>query len=99
MPEQWLAPFADLYSVMNTVPRGELKVEDTVVTPRMIREGETFLLANGSRRLIACARHAASGTLVGFTELIWNPRRATIVWQQNTGVRRGAPQQGARPLA
>jgi GNAT superfamily N-acetyltransferase len=86
VPEQWLAPFADLYSVMNTVPRGELKVEDTVVTPRMIREGETFLFANASRRVIACARHTASGALVGFTELIWNPKRATIVWQQNTGV-------------
>jgi mycothiol synthase len=86
VPEQWLAPFAGLYSVMNTIPRGELKVEDTVVTPRMIREGETFLFANGSRRLIACARHAASGALVGFTELAWNPKRATIVWQQNTGV-------------
>lgn len=86
VPEQWLAAFADLYSVMNTIPRGELKVEDTVVTPRMIREGEAFLFANASRRLIACVRHAASGTLVGFTELMWNPKRATIVWQQNTGV-------------
>jgi GNAT superfamily N-acetyltransferase len=86
VPEQWLAPFADLYSVMNTIPRGELELEDTVVTPRMIREGETFLFANGSRRLTACARHVASGALVGFTELIWNPKRATIVWQQNTGV-------------
>jgi mycothiol synthase len=86
VPEQWLVPFADLYSVMNGAPRGELKVEDTVVTPRMIREGETWLFANGSRRLIACARHAASGALVGFTELMWNPKRATIVWQQNTGV-------------
>ena len=86
VPEQWLGPFADLYGVMNAVPRGELKIEDTVVTPRMIREGETHLFANGSRRVIACARHAPSGVLVGFTELFWNPKRATIVWQQNTGV-------------
>jgi mycothiol synthase len=86
VPERWLVPFADLYSVMNAAPRGELEIEDTVVTPRMIREGETYLFANGSRRLIACARHAASGVLVGFTELFWNPKRATLVWQQNTGV-------------
>jgi len=71
---------------MNAVPRGELKIEDTVVTPTMIREGEAHLFANGSRRVVACARHAASGALVGFTELFWNPKRATIVWQQNTGV-------------
>jgi GNAT superfamily N-acetyltransferase len=86
VPEQWLAPFADLYGVMNGAPRGALKVEDTVVTPRMIRESETWLFSNGSRRLVACARHAASGALVGFTELFWNPKRATIVFQQNTGV-------------
>jgi GNAT superfamily N-acetyltransferase len=86
VPKQWLEPFADLYGVMNAAPRGELKIEDTVVTPRMIREGEAHLFATGSRRVIACARHAGSGHLVGFTELIWNPKRATIVWQQNTGV-------------
>jgi GNAT superfamily N-acetyltransferase len=86
VPEQWLVPFADLYGVMNTVPRGELKIEHTIVTPRMIREGETYLFSNGSRRVIACARHTASGLLVGFTELFWNPKRAAIVWQQNTGV-------------
>jgi GNAT superfamily N-acetyltransferase len=86
VPEQWLVPFADLYGVMNTVPRGELQVEDTILTPKIIREGERFLFANGSRRVIACARHAASGALAGFTELVWNPKRATIVWQQNTGV-------------
>jgi mycothiol synthase len=86
VPAQWLAPFADLYGVMNTIPHGELKIEDTVFTPKMIREGETWLFANGSRRVIACARHADSGALVGFTELFWNPKRAAIVWQQNTGV-------------
>jgi GNAT superfamily N-acetyltransferase len=86
VPEQWLVPFADLYGVMNTIPRGGLAIEDTAVTPTMIREGETHLFANDSRRVIACARHAASGVLVGFTELIWNPKRAAIVWQQNTGV-------------
>src|SRR5262245_30112713 len=43
-------------------------------------------VANGSRRVIACARHAAFGLLVGFTELFWNPKRAPIVWQQNTEV-------------
>jgi GNAT superfamily N-acetyltransferase len=86
VPEQWLVPFADLCNVMNSEPRGELPIEDTIVTPKMIREEETFLFANGSRRLVACARHAASGALAGFTELAWNPKRATLVWQQGTGV-------------
>jgi GNAT superfamily N-acetyltransferase len=86
VPEQWLVPFADLLNVMNTEPRGELQIEDTTATPKMIREDERFFFANGSRRLIACVRHRASGALVGFTELAWNPKRAKIVWQHGTGV-------------
>jgi GNAT superfamily N-acetyltransferase len=86
VPEPGLVAFAELQGVMNTAPHGDLEVEDVVVTPKMIREGEASLFANGSRRLIACARHAPSGRLVGFTELIWNPKRAAIVWQHNTGV-------------
>jgi GNAT superfamily N-acetyltransferase len=86
VPERRLVPFAALYGVMNAAPRGDLAIEDMVFTPAMIRDGERSLFANGSRRLIACARHAASGALVGFTELTWNPKRPTIVWQQNTGV-------------
>jgi len=94
VPERWLVAFAELCGVMNGAPHGDLEVEDVTVTPKMIREGEAALLATGSRCLVACARHAASGVLVGFTELFWNPKRAAIVWQQNTGVIEAHRKQG-----
>lgn len=86
VPEERLAAFAELANVMNSEPRGTLEIEDTLVTPEMIRDGERFLFSNASRRLIACARHVPTGCLAGFTELAWNPRRAAIVWQAGTGV-------------
>lgn len=86
VPQDRLVAFADLSNVMNGEPHGTLEVEDTTVTPQMIRDGEAFVFANGTRRLIACARHVPSGTLAGFTELSWNPKRAAIVWQHGTGV-------------
>lgn len=86
VPADRLEAFAKLSNVMNGAPRGELEVEDTLITPKMIRESEAFLFANDSRRLVACARHLASGVLAGFTELSWNPKRAAIVWQGDTGV-------------
>jgi GNAT superfamily N-acetyltransferase len=86
VPEASLAAFAGLSNVMNGEPRGSLDVEDVEVTPEMIRDGDTFILANGTRRLITCARHLPTGMLAGFTELSWNPKRTAIVWQHGTGV-------------
>lgn len=86
VPEERLEAFATLTGVMNTAPRGDLELEDTKVTPKMIREGEACAFANGSRRLITCARYVPTGELAGYTELYWNPKRATIVGQGATGV-------------
>jgi hypothetical protein len=58
---------------LDSVQALELQIEDTTVTPKMIREEETYLFANDSRRLIACARQAAFGALAGLTELGWTP--------------------------
>jgi len=86
VPEERLAAYAGLSNVMNSAPRGELNVEDTLTTPNMIRESEAYLFSDGSRRLIACARHKPTGALAGFTVLLWNPQRAALVWQGDTGV-------------
>lgn len=86
VPDNRLAAFAALADVMNGEPHGDLEVEDTKHTPEMIRELDTMTFANGTRRLIACARHCPSGELVGFSELSWHPMRAAIVSQFGTGV-------------
>jgi mycothiol synthase len=86
VPEARLAAFAELTNVMNTAPRGDLDLEDTKVTPQMIREGDACAFANGSRRVLTCARHIPTGELAGYSELYWNPKRASIVGQGATGV-------------
>jgi GNAT superfamily N-acetyltransferase len=94
VPETKLEAFAVLTNVMNTAPRGDLDLEDTKITPQMIREGEACAFANGSRRLITCARHVPTGELAGYTELYWNPKRAAIVGQGATGVLQSHRNQG-----
>ena len=86
VPDAHLADFANVTNVMNSEPRGDLDIEDTLMTPEMIRDEEAFLFANGTRRLISVARHVPSSALVGFTALSWSPKRAAIVWQHGTGV-------------
>lgn len=87
VPNDRLEAFADLSNVMNTAPRGALEVEDTKVTPQMVREWQNSQLASGGRLLIACARHERTGELAGFTEIYWHPNRASIAFQRGTGVR------------
>jgi len=94
VPDDRIEAFAELANVMNGEPRGSLIIEDTTVTPQMIREGDAFLFSNGSRRLISVTRHTPSGRLAGFTELMWNPKRATLVWQAGTGVLNAHRNQG-----
>ena len=86
IPEARLTAFAELANVMNSAPRGELEIEDTKITPAMIRERETCFFSIGNRQLISCARHVPTGALAGYTELSWNPKRAALVWQGDTGV-------------
>ena len=86
VPTERLAAFAELANVMNSAPRGDLEIEDTQITPAMIRERENCFFSAGNRQLISCARHVETGELAGYTELSWNPKRAAIVWQGDTGV-------------
>ena len=86
VPEDRISDFAELAQVMNSEPHGSLEVEDSPVSPETIRGIERMQFATGTRRLIACARHARTGQLAGFTELSWHPMRAAIVQQSGTGV-------------
>lgn len=86
VPESSIEAFADLANVMNSEPRGSLDIEDTTLTPVLIRENEQAMTAAGFRWLQAVVRHRQSGRLAGFTEMSWNPLRAPLVWQHGTGV-------------
>lgn len=85
-PEADMPGIVALMAVMNQQPRGDLELEDTAWTAELVRQVEAHQLANGRRRWTLYAREMVSGAFAGFTEVLLNPERPTIVQQGNTGV-------------
>jgi GNAT superfamily N-acetyltransferase len=85
-PENMLEDIAAVHMIMNTAPRDDLDIEDWEVKPEHLREENKQLEATGSQRWTLLARHDATGKLVGFTEVGWNPKIPPHVWQYGTGV-------------
>jgi len=85
-PEADLADVVKMHEVMNTAPRGELEMEDSHMTPQMIRDQEESLRKRGVERWTVYARHIPTGRIAGFTEVAWNPPEPEIVHQWGTGV-------------
>jgi mycothiol synthase len=86
-PEEHIAAFADLCEVMNSAPWEDLEIEDQRVTPKKLRESEAGRLRRGDFIWTIIARQTATGRMVGFTEVIGNPARPTILSQGATAVR------------
>lgn len=72
--------------VMNTAPRDDLEREDVHFSVEHFREMHRFLEAQGNEAWWLFARHLDSGTLVGLTDVHWNPNQPDTVVQRNTGV-------------
>ena len=86
-PIDLVQAITNLHHVMNTAPRDDF-VEEHDVTVEEIRESEKGLVASGTTRWYIAARHDATGELVGFTELFWNPKDdPRSAWQGGTAVR------------
>ncbi|NNJ11039.1 hypothetical protein EKD04_011915 [Chloroflexales bacterium ZM16-3] len=74
--------------IMSEVDLGEIgDVEDQKVTPEKVREFEASNQAQGNFAWTIVAREAATGHMVGFTEIFGNPARPTILHQGATAVR------------
>jgi GNAT superfamily N-acetyltransferase len=84
-PDEWLAQFTDVISVMNTAPRAE-GVEDVVMTERQVRASEEAHLRRGGWGWTVCACHRPSRRLVGYTELGGSCHRPWLAEQGDTGV-------------
>jgi mycothiol synthase len=85
-PEDLLAAFAQLREAMNTAPLGELDL--TVEwSPESIRAAERAHARCRRRNLVLCARHDASGELVGLTDILVPAGRPTVAFQEDTVVR------------
>jgi mycothiol synthase len=85
-PEHLREPFASLMAVMNTAPRGDMDMEDEVVTPALMQEFEASMAAKGTRLWTVAARHDASGELAGYSTLFIEKHRPWQVHQGDTGV-------------
>lgn len=84
-PEALLAGRAHLASVMPVeVPEYGVAVEAKRWDEDSVRENERLVEAMGRDRLVAVARHRASGELVGFTELTVSRERPRTAYQWDT---------------
>ena len=86
-PQDRRAAIADLWNVMNTAPRGDLDMQDWEMTVERLEHWEEQIALTGERRLSAFAEQRATGELVGYSELFWQPGRDSLLFQGATGVR------------
>jgi mycothiol synthase len=84
-PDELLELFASLVRVMNTAPRSAGD-EDVLPTPAEVRADHQALWRRMAWVWTACARHDATGQLVGFTQLLASRARPWLGQQWDTGV-------------
>lgn len=85
-PEQHLATMARLHEVHNDAPHRGSTIGDTVITPQQLRQTEQEMLEHGDVRRTAYIREQATGAVVGFSEVSWNPQNPASVEQGTTAV-------------
>lgn len=86
-PEELLEQILAAHNVMNTAPRDDLQFEDESFTAEEARHWERSQEARGDERWSLFARHDATGEIIGFTEVTWNPKLPKSIWQMGTAVR------------
>jgi GNAT superfamily N-acetyltransferase len=84
-PDRLLEGFASLTQVMNTAPRSAGD-HDVLTSPAEVRADHEALFHRMGWVWTACARHDATDTLVGFTQLVATDARPWLGQQWDTGV-------------
>ena len=85
-PDEELPAIAHMHDVMNTAPRGELDLEDDHWTVEQLRQREAQFWGRGDERWTLYVRDPETGTLAGYTEVLYNPAKPHLIWQEDTGV-------------
>ena len=80
---------AEAMNVMNTAPRENLDVSDTLVTADLVREYEDATAAAGNQQWAYYAVEESSGRFVGLTNIIVWPATPDRVYVGDTGVEPG----------
>jgi mycothiol synthase len=69
---------------INTMPRENLKIEDWKITPETIREWERMGRERGQERRIAIVIEESTRASAAFTEIFFDPRLPSILYQGGT---------------
>ena len=85
-PERDLPGICRVFDALNDAPRGDLDMEDWRHTPERLREWHASNVKRGFDRWTIFARDLATGTIAGWTEVLYNPRRPSLLMQLGTGV-------------
>jgi GNAT superfamily N-acetyltransferase len=85
-PEEELLAVVKMKELMNTAPRGELKVDDFHFTPEHLRQIEAAQAKRGAIRWTFYVRDRKTRDFAGYTETMWNPSKPETVNQGDTAV-------------
>lgn len=85
-PDDQIEAIAQLSSLVNQQPLGDLEIGDMTMTPEQLRQTEAHLFARGSQRWTFYVVEKATGKFAGYTETIWNPNRPETLHQEMTAV-------------
>lgn len=85
-PDEDIEAIIEIFKVMNTAPRDDLKMDDWTTTVEKERAVEASAIARGAKRLSVFARHRESGELAGFSELSYQPKMPLTAHQLGTAV-------------
>jgi GNAT superfamily N-acetyltransferase len=91
--EFWEGPFpanlledaAKFHHIMNTAPRDNLEVADTILEPEQVAEIDRHLAEAGRQRWTVFVR-GPGGRCVGGTEMTFEAWEPAVGWQQNTAI-------------
>jgi RimJ/RimL family protein N-acetyltransferase len=87
VPEDDLEAFAQICNDMdNAALRNNPQAERLTVTPESIRRYENIWLKSNQELWTIYVRDLATGLVVGFTEVVWNPAKPEELMQAGTGV-------------
>jgi mycothiol synthase len=86
VPEELVEPYAALYGVTSTAPRGTLELGDTHRTPDQVREADRARRESGAERILCIVRALEDGDLAGFTVLSFHPEDPGKIDQNWTAV-------------
>jgi RimJ/RimL family protein N-acetyltransferase len=85
LPPELYEDAATFHHIMNTQPRGDLDVGDVLITADDAASVDRSIIESGRGKWTMFVRDP-DGTLVGGTEVTFEPWEPTVALQQNTGI-------------